>query len=84
MREGLIVNVEDSRQDRFEYRDQQECFTVDGTPVWEVWFWHKTLRRWFVMTCKPDPRLMSQGVVCFTPGEVPDTLRARLQTMGAL
>lgn len=79
MRTGLICNVADSTQDRWEERDQEPCFEVNGHPVWEVWFWHPLLRRWFCMSHEHDPRMIFQGVVYFRPGEVPDQLRERLE-----
>lgn len=79
---GLICNVVDERFDRWEDRQQEPCFHLeDGTPVFEVWYWHKSLRRWFCMTQHPSPELIAQGVVCFRPAEVPDGLRERMTYM---
>lgn len=52
---------------------------MDGYPVFEVWFWHHLLGRWFCMTNEPNPQLIAQGVVCFRPADVPDRLREQMQ-----
>jgi hypothetical protein len=81
MREGLIVNMNDPTWDRWEFRDQEPCFEIDGEPVFEVWYWHEGLKRWFVMSHASDPVMMAQGVVYFRPSEVPEQLRERIAYM---
>lgn len=77
---GLIVNVADPRHDRLEERTQVPCFYVDepstlfpgktySVPVYEVWFWHRALKRWFVMSTQGDPAMQAQGVVYFRPND---------------
>jgi len=79
---GLICNVADARWDRWEDRTQEPCFILDdGIPVYEVWFWHTLLKRWFCMTNNPDPSLYAQGVVCFCPADVPDRLREQMLSL---
>lgn len=71
--EGLVLNVHDDRlpdgspwRTRFEVRHQPPAFVLDdGFPVYEVWFWHEELRRWFVMSRVYDARLAAAGVVFF-------------------
>lgn len=80
MPQGLICNVADAAHDRMENRDQEPCFVLDdGTPVFEVWFWHEQLKRWFCMSTVTDPRLIAQGVVFFAPADVPDGLREKMR-----
>jgi hypothetical protein len=43
---------------------------ADGTPVFEAWFWHRLLRRWFCMSTVHHPALIQQGVVFFQPGDL--------------
>lgn len=81
MRQGWIVNVSrDDDSTRLEARDQREVFDLDGEPVFEVWFWHALTRRWWVMSYARDPRLEAQGVVFFSPEDVPERLRERVRT----
>jgi hypothetical protein len=69
--EGLIVNTSNAAHNRWEDRDQQPCFYLDdGTPVFEVWYWHKMLKRWFCMCPVYNQTLIDQGVVFFYPGDV--------------
>ena len=42
----------------------------DGDPVFEVWFWHQGLQRWFVMATQADPLRVTAGVVYFMPTAV--------------
>jgi len=47
-------------------RKQPPLFFLRGTePVFEVWFWHIELGRWFVMSKTFDIALKAQGVVYF-------------------
>lgn len=76
---GMIVNAADARYDRWEDRDQEPCFVLDdGTLVFEVWIWHSLLQRWFCMTNHATMELITQGVVCFRPADVPDRLREQM------
>lgn len=82
MAKGWIVNLSRSDATQEVEREQAPVFTfVDGEPCFEVWFWHRDLKRWFVMSRYHDPMLMSHGVVFFTPEEAPDRLRARVKLM---
>jgi len=70
---GLILNVEDDRlapdspmRTREEDRQQPPVFLLeDGYPVFEVWYWHADLGRWFVMTRTYRPELVEHGAVLF-------------------
>lgn len=47
-------------------RQQQPLFCLhDGSPVFEVWFYHRRSGMWFVMTC--DPKFQERGAVGFHP-----------------
>ena len=71
---GLIVNVADEKHDKWVDSPLQPCFYLpDGTPVFEVWFWHRTQGRWFVMTTADPAGWAAQGVVAFLPGTKPET-----------
>lgn len=71
--DGLILNWNDDRlppdspwRTRYESRRQPPVFELDdGFPVYEVWFWHDELRRWFVMSRVYDAQLAAAGVVIF-------------------
>lgn len=68
---GMIVNTADEQRDCWEDRDQVPCFYLDdGTPIFEVWFWHRGLRRWFCMSTVPNDDMIAQGVVYFWPGDI--------------
>jgi hypothetical protein len=69
---GLIVNVHDDLlpadspwRTREESRFQPPLFHVDDLPVYEVWFWHSELRRWFCMSKSYNVYLARSGVVYF-------------------
>lgn len=66
-----MLNVADARYDRWIRRDSRAyppAFRLDdGTAVYEVWFWHSILRRWFVMSHYSDAAMIKQGVVYFRP-----------------
>lgn len=70
---GWIVDSSGSNT-RQEWRDQRALFHIELDPVWEVWFWHATLRRWFCMSHVVDTGMQAQGVVYFGPDEVPPGL----------
>lgn len=78
---GWIINV--SREDGTHEveRDHAPAIVLDdGSLVFEVWFWHQTLRRYFCMTGGPhDVSRIAQGVVYFHPTDVPNVLRERIQ-----
>ena len=79
---GLIINVSDSTYDQWVERDQPPAFTLeDGTPIFEVWFYHWKLKRWFVMAYIFDQRLIDQGVVYFRPGDI-EYLKRRMYELG--
>ena len=70
---GLILNIEDDRlapdspiRTREEDRHQIPVFVLeDGYPVFEVWFWHADLARWFIMTRVYSEALAGAGAVLF-------------------
>jgi hypothetical protein len=68
--EGWIVNVADATRTQAVDRDQVPCFHLSYGPVFEVWLWHREIRRWVVMTTAPDPAWVAQGVLSFKPGDV--------------
>jgi hypothetical protein len=92
---GWIVNLWDpwlsAPQTRQEMRMQPPLFYLDEDPVFEVWFWHSELNRWFVMSASYNATLQSQGVVYFCTiddllhavellgGNIPDAVLARRQ-----
>jgi hypothetical protein len=79
--QGWIVNAADSRYDQEVDREQEPCFYLeDGTPIFEVWFWHAQLGIWFCMAAIEDPAAVAQGVVYFRPGDV-DGLRGRMLSL---
>ena len=43
----------------------------DGTLIYDVWYWHTLLRRWFCMSCYHNPQMIAQGVVYFWPYDEP-------------
>ena len=80
LRKGWIINLSRPDENKEVERDQPPAITLDdGDVVFEVWFWHSLLRRWFVMSYSPIPALVAQGVVFFAPDEVPERLKARMQ-----
>lgn len=81
--EGLIVNTANDDYTRFEDRMQQPCFYAgpDETPVFEVWFWHRGINRWFVMSAQSDPAMVRHGVVYFHPNDI-DGLKRTVKAMG--
>lgn len=62
-----------------EVRRQPPLFYVDDEPVYEVWFWHGELSRWFVMSTTYDAGLFRQGVVYF---DSVDSLKAWIRALG--
>jgi hypothetical protein len=75
----LIVNVKDPQYDRWVDREQAPCFyTDDGTAVFEVWFWHCLLQRWFCMSTVWPPEQVAAGVVFFWPGDIAGLRRTML------
>ena len=70
--QGWIFNTSDEAHDRLVERDTSRyppAFRLDdGTPIFEVWFWHGRIGRWFVMSNYSDPQLVNQGVIYFQPG----------------
>jgi hypothetical protein len=74
MTQGLILNYHDDRlppdspwRTRHEVRHQPPVFVLedDGYPVYEVWYWHDELSRWFVMSRVYNARLAAMGVIFF-------------------
>jgi hypothetical protein len=48
-----------------------------GDPVFEVWFWHSELRRWFVLSRSFNTLLQAQGIVYFEdPAQLVEKIRA--------
>lgn len=86
MEEGLILNTSSKDHDQWVTRDvgaYPPAFRLDdGTPIFEVWFWHDTLRRWFVMSNYSDPRMTAQGVVYFRPGQHKQALGGAARALG--
>lgn len=82
---GWVINVADQRRSELVERQQTPCFYVkDGaqeTPVWEVWFWHGGLQRWFVMSTVMDINMVKAGVSYFWPGDTA-ALRAAIVSQG--
>ncbi len=79
---GWVINLDRSEETRQEVRAQPPVFFLDdGEPVYEVWFWHPLLKRWFVMSLAPVLALEAQGVVYFHPNEVPEALRERVEAL---
>lgn len=83
LRKGWIVNISRDDGTHEVERDQEPVITFDdGEFAFEVWFWHPRLARYFVLTKGPqDPSLIAQGVIYFTPNEIPDVLRARVSLL---
>ena len=85
---GWIINLHstDPAQTREEERDQEPAIYLPGSgePVFEVWFWHAQLARWFVMSKRADPLMQAKGVVYFDPDEVADSLRERIRSLGGV
>lgn len=48
---------------RFEVRHQPALFIVDGTPVYEVWFYR--VGRWWCMSRSYDMAIARRGVIYF-------------------
>ena len=79
---GWVINLERAEETRQERRAQPPVFFFDdGEAVFEVWFWHKHLCCWFVMSTVSNPQLAAQGVVYFHPNEVPAALRERVRAL---
>ena len=86
--EGLILNATDPQYNRWVDRQQTPCFYApDNTgaewPVFEVWFWHSKVKRWFCMATVQDQDQIRHGVVYFWPGDV-DGLRRSIQMIGSV
>jgi hypothetical protein len=82
--QGWIFNLDlrEPAYNRIEERDQQPIFyNAETEAVFEVWFFHRPLQRWFVMSAEANPQLEAQGVVFFHPSEVPEQLRARVHAL---
>lgn len=68
---------------------QVPCFYVpdvrghERVPVYEVWLWHRELKRWFCMSTRPDPALERHGVVYFWPGDVAGLYR-QIRALGGV
>lgn len=78
----MILNVSDPAQTREEVRHHEPAFTLaDGFPVFEAWFWHSDLNRWFVMSKAFDPRMAGAGVVYFATLE---ELRQKIRMLGGV
>lgn len=54
---------------RQEEREQPPVIWLDGDPVFEVWFWHSRLRRWFVLSKSYNTHLQLNGVIFFDTQE---------------
>lgn len=71
--QGWIFNTSNDAHDRLVARDVTRyppAFRLDdGTPVFEVWFWHARVGRWFVMSNYSEPQMIEQGVIYFKPGD---------------
>lgn len=79
---GLVINPHCPDWPMDVERNQLPIFYLStGEPVFEVWFWHATLKRWFVMSTTRDLNMESQGVVYFHPRESPDGLRERVHAL---
>lgn len=72
------MNISRPEETREVVRDQRAVFDLDGEPVFEAWFWYARAHRWFVMSYAPDLRMQVQGVVYFTPDDMPRALRAKV------
>ena len=74
---GWIINLWRSDYCQAVVRQQPPLFYLaDGDAVFEVWFWHALLQRWFVMSL--GPAMDQSGVVHFRPDDVPLALRDRV------
>jgi hypothetical protein len=79
---GWIINLDRDDSTSEVVSDQQPLFVMqDGAPCYEVWKWHATLGRWFVMSYRPNPSLAASGVIYYTPEEVPNGLRKRMRDL---
>jgi hypothetical protein len=79
---GWIINLYSLAETREVERFQAPVFfTAQGEAVFEVWFWHALLERWFVMSTESDAELEQQGAVFFHPREVPERLAERVHEM---
>ena len=77
---GLILNASDPERTKDDLRYQNPVFVLDdGYPVFEVWFYHWELQRWFVMSHVTDPALAAAGVVFFA---TLDQLRQQIRQLG--
>ena len=73
---GWILHVGQPQYDRLEERSQMPCFIDQCGPVYEVWIWHRLLKRWFCMTYGS----VANDVVPFEPGNIP-ALRQTMQQL---
>lgn len=82
---GWVINVADQRRSVLVERQQTPCFYVqDGAeevPVWEVWFWHRGISKWFVMSTVVDFNMVKAGVSYFWPGDIA-ALRSTIASQG--
>lgn len=79
MRQGWIVNLS-TDECRETMRAGPAAVTLDdGSLVFEVWYWHQELRRWFVMAPAPDPNMRAQGVIYYHPDQVQRLPRVLVQ-----
>jgi len=67
--EGWIINLWDDSQTREVTREQPPVIYLPdgGEPVFEVWFWHAQVFRWFVMSRSFNVNYQRGGVIYFDP-----------------
>ncbi len=82
---GWVVNL-DTEDTHEEERVQRPVllFPSDGAACFEVWKYHHLLRRWFVMSYQRIPALEAQGVIFYTPEDVPSRLREMMVNLSRL
>jgi len=83
-KKGWILNLSRADASYEVTRDQEPVLDLDGEPVFEVWFFHASTRKWLVMALREDPAMAREGVIFFHPHEVPSALRARLQSLAVV
>ncbi len=86
---GWVINTEDREQNALVNREQQPCFYITNEhgneePIFEVWFWHRLMRRWFCMSTAQDPVMIKHGVVYFWPGDIAGLKRSIVSLGGEL
>ncbi len=79
---GLVINLHDANEMREEDRIQEPVLHLpDGSPVFEVWYWHEPMHRWFVLTKNhEDARWAQANCVAYSS---PEMLRSKLATLGS-